>query len=489
MRTSLRGLLRAGALLALLLSSRGLAEQGLQGSPPPAASEPVAAVPELADLIPLATDLSARLANLEKATGDQADLSRMQRQLQELSTRVDEDTEQLLQLKTSDQRAGRLPVLKMEIESASEALTEVGNAVTAKVRTFGNQRKEWIAEQRRWSAWQAVLRQDAPLEEVTATLAEAQRAIDTALPLLQQQLGRLLTLQEQASALQTRVKKLASELEGLLSLSADGALVGASPPVFSTSYVSQLKAALSADVRTRFFQISWPGKAFFAEQGWIIVLQGMLSLGLAFIFFRKRHQLEQVEHWRFVAARPISAGVLVGVMSGITFFQRRPAILLLALSVLLGVAYVRLAGGLVKGGWRRRFVYALAILLISTNVCYVLGLPLAVFRLYLVVAALLSLLFYLHWAAESRRLQEERVYAWALRLAAVLFAAVLFAELRGEAKLAEFLFVSSLRTLAIVLTFGLFRHLARGGLEWAVQRSAARGVPVVQSNVTLVVSA
>ena len=70
MRTSLRGLLRAGALLALLLSSRGLAEQGVQGSPPPAASEQVAAVPELADLIPLATALSGRLASLEKAMAD-----------------------------------------------------------------------------------------------------------------------------------------------------------------------------------------------------------------------------------------------------------------------------------------------------------------------------------------------------------------------------------------------------------------------------------
>ena len=140
----------------------------------------------------------------------------------------------------------------------------------------------------------------------------------------------------------------------------------------------------------------------------------------------------------------------------------------LALSVLVGIAFVRLLEGLVEGSWRRQFVYGLPILLILTNLCYVVRLPLALFRLYILVAALVSLVCCLRWAASSSRMREARLYAWALRLASILFAAVLFIELWGEAKLAEFLFVSSLRTLAIVLVFGLLRHLVRGGLEWAV---------------------
>ena len=302
-------------------------------------------------------------------------------------------------------------------------------------------------------------------------MTKAQGAIDTALGLLRQQLRPLLALQEQAGTLQTRINTLTAEVEGLLSLSQGGVSVRASPPMFSAPYVSQLAAALRAGVQTRLVQISWPGKSFFAQQGWIIVLQGVLSLGLAFVFFRHRHQLEQVEHWRFVAKRPIAAGLLVGVLSVVVFYERPPDIVRLALNVLVGIAFVRLLGGLVEGGWRRQFVYGLLILSIMTNLCYVLGLPLALFRLYILVAALVSLLCCLRWAAESRRLREARLYAWVLRLAAVFFAAVLFTELRGEAKLAEFLFVSSLRTLAIVLAFGLLRHLVRGGLEWAVLSS------------------
>ena len=72
-------------------------------------------------------------------------------------------------------------------------------------------------------------------------------------------------------------------------------------------------------------------------------------------------------------------------------------------------------------------LYGLLILSILTNL-YVLGVPLALFRLYILVAALVSLLCCLRWAAASRRLREARLYAWVLRLAAVL-AAVLCAEL------------------------------------------------------------
>jgi hypothetical protein len=216
---------------------------------------------------------------------------------------------------------------------------------------------------------------------------------------------------------------------------------------------------------TDLVQILWPQKSFFARQGWIIVLQGLLSLILALVFVRHRPQLEQVEHWRFVAKRPIAAGILVGVLSVIVCYERPPEIVRLALGVLVGIAFVRLLDGLVEGGWHRQFVYGLMILSVITNLFYVIGLPFVLFRLYIFVAALVSLLCCLRWAAASRRLREVWLYAWVLRLAAALLAAVLFVEIQGEAKLAEFLFVSLLRTLAIVLVFGLLRHLVRGGLE------------------------
>ena len=196
------------------------------------------AVPELADLIPLATALAGRLASLEKTIAEAGDLSRVEQQLGEITALVDEYARQLLALKDSfDPRAGRMPQLKAEIESAGDTLTVVSKSVTAKIRTFGNLRKEWLAEQKQWNAWQAALLKDEPLEEITATMTKAQGAIDTALGLLRQQLKPLLAIQEQAGTLQTRINSLTAEVEGLISLSQGGVLVDASPSMFSARYV------------------------------------------------------------------------------------------------------------------------------------------------------------------------------------------------------------------------------------------------------------
>ena len=489
MQCSFPNLIRAGVLLALLLSPERLTAQEPQGAQSPAAAtaQPPA-VPELADLIPLATALSDRLASLEKTIADNGDLSQVEHQLGEVSARVDEEAKQFLALKASSgQRAGRLPELKAEIESAGDTLTGISKPVTAKVRTFGNLRKAWLAEQTQWTAWQADLRKEESPEEITTTVTKAQGTIDTALGLLRQQLKPLLALQEQVGTLQTRINTLTAEVESLRALSLGGVLADASPAMFSAQYVSQLATALRAGVQTGLVQVSWPGPAFVAQQGWIVVLQGVLSLVLALVFVRHRQQLAQEEHWQFIAKRPIAAGILVGVLSGVAFYERPLDIVRLALTVLVGIAFLRLLEGLVEGGWRRQLVYGLAILVIITSLCYVLGLPLPLFRLYILVAVLVGLLCCLRWAAESRRLREAWLYAWALRLAAVFFAAVLFIEIGGDAKLAELLFVSSLRTLGIVLVFGLLRHLVRGGLEWAVLSSSARGVALVRSNAAVVV--
>src|SRR5215831_11086569 len=439
MHISFQNLFQALVLLTLVLVPGSLAAQASQGgSAPAAATTQPPRVPELAEIIPLATALSERLASLEKALAGGVEVTRVEQQLRDISARVDGYARQFLALQAAvGPPAGRLPQLKAEIKSAGDVLAGVSTSVAEKVRTLGNLRKAWLAEQQRWHAWHAAWLQEAPLEQITSTMTTSQGVIEAALVFLQQHLEPLLTLQGQAGTLQTRINALTAEVGGLIALSQGGALADTSPAMFSGQYVAQLTAALGTGIHTGLVQISWPAQAFLLQQGWVLVLQGGLALMLALVLVRYRSRLEHVEHWQFVARRPIAAG-------------------------------------LVAEGWRRQFLYGLLLLSMTVNLFYVLGLPLALFRLFILVAALVSLLCCLRWAAESRRLREARLYAWVLRLASVVFAVVLCTELWGEAKLAELLLVSLLRTLGTVLVFGLLRYLVRGGLEWAVYSAASR---------------
>jgi potassium efflux system protein len=134
-----------------------------------------------------------------------------------------------------------------------------------------------------------------------------------------------------------------------------------------------------------------------------------------------------------------------------------------------------------------RLVYGLVTLAIMTNLFYAFGLLLPLFRLYILVAALVSLVCCLRWAAQSSHSQDAWQYAWGLRLGAVFFAVVLLLELWGKAELAEFLFASSLQTLGLVIAFSLLGRLVRGALEGVVRSSLAHGVVLVRSNAAAIV--
>jgi small-conductance mechanosensitive channel len=114
------------------------------------------------------------------------------------------------------------------------------------------------------------------------------------------------------------------------------------------------------------------------------------------------------------------------------------------------------------------------IVLIVTTLVEMLGLAFPVFRLYVVLTALVCLFFCLRWARESVRRKDLAFYKWALRLGSFFFAFIVIAELWGKEPLPSYLFISSMRTMAAALIFMLFMHMIRGGLEWLFRTSPLR---------------
>ena len=212
-------------------------------------------------------------------------------------------------------------------------------------------------------------------------------------------------------------------------------------------------------------EISWPGSRFFARQGWIVLLQGFLSLVVIIAVYRNRRVLNESKRWRFLAARPFSAGLFLGAITTMWFYYYggAPAIWKLAINTVAGLSFARLSGGLVEASWKRQFVYGLMFVLIITELLNVLDFPLPLFRLYTVLAALAGLLLCLRWAGESIRQKDSGLYTWSLRLGALFFAVIIIAELWGKAALAQDLFLSLIDSIATVLVFMLFTvHDSRG---------------------------
>jgi small-conductance mechanosensitive channel len=144
----------------------------------------------------------------------------------------------------------------------------------------------------------------------------------------------------------------------------------------------------------------------------------------------------------------------------------------LFITMFAGVAFARLISALKVASWKMQFVYGLIIVLVVTRLLQMVMLPLPLFRMFTVLTALVGLVFCWRWARESVLQKDARFYRWLLRVGACLFAFIIIAEIWGKQGLAEFLFLSLIRSTGTVLGFMLFMYMIRGSLEWVLRRSS-----------------
>jgi small-conductance mechanosensitive channel len=476
-------------LMALLpVSSYVAAQEQSQGDQPSTAQgESSVGEPDLADIIPLATELSGRLADIENRIESGLDISAVKEKYDEIEANLKDPADQFQRLKDSkDYKYNKLVDLRETIRKEDELFEEIGKPLSRGIRQLGAWRKEWLAEKKRWNEWQSLLHKEGELEQLKSTFEKADYTIDTALAIVLPQLEAMLTVQQGAANIKERIYALAAELDGMIVEERRDALFNTSPLMFSRQYFSQFGTGLWYAVQESLDEIPWSGSRFFARQGWIVLLQGILLLFLIIAAYRNRPILNESTRWRFVAARPFSAGLFLAYMATVLFYEYggAPAIWKLGNMIVAGISFARLSVGLIGASWRRQFVYGLIIALLVTRFMEVLSFPLPLFRLYTVLTALVGLALCLRWARESTRNKGSGLYTRLLRLSCLLFAVIIVAEVWGKDPLPSYLLVSLIDSIATALVFMLFMYMIHGGLEWLLRTSPLRRAAAVYSDDT-----
>ncbi len=473
-------------MAVLLIASQLLAHEQSQSDQvsgaKPALSEPA---PDLADIVPSAAELAGRLVTLENGIKDGLDISALKRKYAEIEANLKGPADQLQRLKDSkDYRFGKLVELRKEIEQNAELFEEISKPLSEAIRQLEIWRKGWRTEKTRWNDWQSSLIKEDELDQVKSTFAKAHDTINTALSLILPKLEAMLAVQEKGGTTQAKIKMLTAEVDRLASLGRHSVLLDASPPMFSPRYFSQFKSDLWYAVQKGFDEISWPDKRFFDRLGWVVLLQGLLSLIVIIAVYRNRQVLNDSKRWRFLGARPFSAGLFIGTIATLSFYEYGgiPDSWRLLNSMVGGISFARLLGVLLETSWKRQFVYGIMIFVIFMRLMYAINLPLPLFRIYTIIAALVGLMFFLKWAGDSSCQKGPGLYAWLLRLGSFFLVVIIIAQLLGKEELSEFLFISLILSIALVLVFLLFTYMIHGGLEWLLFGSPFKRVTLLQSN-------
>ncbi|HYA02425.1 MAG TPA: mechanosensitive ion channel domain-containing protein [Syntrophobacteria bacterium] len=463
----------------ILLAETVAAQGGPPSQPSPGEKGKAVAPPSLADLIPWATGLSDRLNVLKKSVETLVDLSATGEQLQSLSKEVGDISRRLEKLKASERYGfDQVAEARTALHRQAGALVKVLDPLTAAITQMDAWQKEWSDENNKAKEFRTSLPRGVAAGTVRPVLDQAQKTIDTALSLIAQGLKPILEAQRQAGDIQARISSLTMAVNGLIQDLSGDIREKSDPSMFASQYYDQFGPELWRELREGLGLVSWPGREFVAGQGWPVFLQCVVVVVLALSIRRHRRFLEQSERWRFLAGRPIAAGLLVAVMTITPFQQRPPALWIFLLWVAGGVALGRLAGALITTPWRRRLLYALIPLLIINQLFRVIAVPRPLLRVYMLTLALVGFALFLWQGRKNARRGESPFYTWALRGGALLFLAVVGAEVSGYSALGTRLLEASLKSVFLVLVAWMLVLLGRGGLEWGLYKSPLRNIPL-----------
>jgi small-conductance mechanosensitive channel len=423
------------SIAVFLLASHVFAQEQTSGDQTPATTrdKPVSA-PDLADIIPQATKLSADLATLKNRATDLLDVSGFEKNYAGIEEKLQGAAAQLQQIKDSkDGDPDKFAEIRMVIERQKELLEEISQPLSETIRQLGAWRNHWQAQQQQWNTWQSIILKDGELDPLQSIFAKAMATIDEALEIIHSQLGQMLTVQERAGNIQAKIIALNAEIDALILAARSGVRVNISPPMFSPSYFSQYSKQLWYALLKGLSESSWVGTRFVDQQGLIVFLQIFFSLLVIIAVYRKRQVINDSQRWRFLAERPFAAGIFFGTIVFMSFYQYRGLqdTLQLYLAIVGGISFARLISALNLVSWKRQFVYGVMIVYIISRLLQVIMLPLPLMRLFTVMTPLAGLIFCLRWADETRHQKGSGVYRWALRLSACYLAFVILAEIWG----------------------------------------------------------
>lgn len=447
-------------------------------------------VPQIAEIIPLATKVAARAAALDnylKAIPDMTETQKLEEQirknLKEISAEL--ENQKVLELP----RYQKLSGLRKAIQRESDLLQKNNEPLKKAINQLQSLRKEWLKEKKQWNRWREAVINNGGVEKLGQVFSQVEKTIDKALLSIEPQLEKALARQEKTAAIQSDINDLIAEIDGLLIKASQAPGPSSSPPMFSEEYLSHFNSSLLYSLEMEIASVSWIDRDFFVRQGWVVAIQLIITILLISQIYKHRMALREIDRLSLLANRPLSGALYLGIMATVLLYDFRgaPAAWRLGQDTIGGIAFALLWSEFVETRWKKTSVYILILVLILNRFLILINLPLPLARFYVVIASLIGLLLCLRWGSQAGADDTSNSYVYAFRLGALFFGCITLIEIWGQGELPQYLFVTTITSLSVLIGFVLLMYLVCGAMEWFVRSVIEPGMDLSPDESNLVI--
>ena len=459
-----------------------------QTQAPPAEEEKTAPPPSLADVVHRAGALEQRLATLKLKIDTVDGLDELKQRLEKARTQVDGFETRLAAVDAEGlQSYQQLAMLKGDVRDEAESVAQSVKTQTAAIRQIEAWRRQWMAEKAQWQTWREALAPDLALDSVAEAFRRAETNIDQAGALIARKLGPMLAVQQQAGDIQARLDSLLERIDAMVAQRRGNNLRSDTPTIVSIDYLRQL-IDLVNEPKKLIQSPPLPAVDFYTEKGWVIGMQALVFIIILSLLRRHRSTLLVRAGRRFLAKRPVSVALLVPIFTLSFLYGSPPALWSTLIQALAGVATARLLTHFTGEAWIKRAVYILVVVMVVFQLLTILDVPLALVRLFILVATVAGT-FYYGWRTRKARAAASPAWqVWVLRLVALAFAAITVADMIGLGGFSAQLMDSALRTAMLLIMGWAMIRLARALLELGAESVPMGGFAFLRSNANLILA-
>ena len=282
--------------------------EGLQKDSAPSDSQ----LPSIAAIIPLVGQLSESLAGIQFNLANQSDYSDSSTTYSILNQRLEDALQQIDRVELTENPtwlAAR--ELRINLSQAQSRLNEHTEPLKKEIDRYSAWRKDWQDEKQKWNEWQQLLDDQEP-RQILDAFKKAHVTISKALGLIDSHLDKMLELQAKSMEIEQRVNMLKWRTGPTISSIHQQKTVAPLPSMVSTAYFVQFNQKMLQSALGDLSSMTLPDLRYLKNHAWGFLAQLLVTLLTIITIVLKRGSLRDLKHWNFLAARPISVGLLIG---------------------------------------------------------------------------------------------------------------------------------------------------------------------------------
>jgi small-conductance mechanosensitive channel len=431
-------------------------------------NEQVIPVPEISEIIPLATDIEVRLLRTQKILSDTINNNAFVSSLESINEKLDTLQITLNALKTLGTPSfNSIKTFNLELQAVVESFKDTNIPLIAEIGKIEGQRKMWLEEQENWTLWEDSLVTKNTPQQIKTTFNKSKAAIDTALKSLVPKLEQLLILQESSYKIQPKIEILLDEFENFSQQNKELVILDQSDSMFSSEFMEKFNPDLWDNTRKGFVEISLTNKFRGAVYFWGILLGIFLFITVYLLMKKNNEAILNNPEYKFLANKAFISAIFFSVTTTfilIKYDAMQPAEELL-IALVIGASFCYILKDRLTS-WKKQIVYLLVLLVILDDLFFAINLPTPLIRIYIALVSLALVLLCVIWLNKSRKENISKFWTFLLLVGALYFGIVLLAEITGKEVLALYLFDSFIRTAIQITLYSVYLFIFHGALKW-----------------------